>query len=274
MTAILSWITNDGKPGAASLYLASDSRISTPLENGGYQINDDNCQKVFASKDSPDLFAFCGPISGVNEFIAALINAAPQARLAKHYGEGAESLFAEDLFQHVLGQNEFGLLHGLTVFHGYRFGTRQFGLTSVTFTHNQNFNLKHHSPNADWGLLAIDGYGEKMVVKQQAEYIDTQSESKGYSRWLWMSFYDSLIAPQNPTCGGAPQIAALFGRNGGAELGVFFKDTAYVAGKPKVRDDIEYRDGLFQRVDTQGILLPNAQPQVKMGKPRIFEFAQ
>lgn len=273
MTAIISWITNDGKPGAASLYLASDSRISTRLADGSYQINDDRCQKLFTSKESPDIFAFCGPLSGIKEFIGALIIAAPKAREAIYYGEGAESLFAEDLFRHVLGQNEFGLLQGLTVFHGYRFGTRQFGLTSVVFTHNQKISFKHHSPNADWGLLAVDGNGEKMVVKQQSEYIDTQSESKGYSRWLWMSFYDSLIEPTNPTCGGAPQIAALFGRNGGVELGVYFKDAAYVAGKPTVRDDIEYRDELFQRVNAQGILLPNAQPQARMGKPRVFEFA-
>lgn len=273
MTAIISWITNDGKPGAASLYLASDSRITSKRADGGYDVRDDNFQKVFASPDTPDIFAFCGPISGVPALIAELIKAAVQVRGAKGYGEGAESLFSEDLFRFVLSRRDFGLPAGLCVFHGYRFGTRRFSLTKVTFGINQTPDFKSYGFGADWGLLALDGSGDQMVSKKQEEYFNLEAESKGYSRWLWMSFYASLAQCTEATCGGAPQLAGLYGQNGGNVLGVYFKDAAFVAGKPCVRGDIEYRDELFQRVDTSGRRLPNAQPHARMGKPRIFQLA-
>ena len=96
MTAIVAWITNDGKPGAASLYLASDSRISRERTDGGYDVLDDNFRKVFASPQTPDIFAFCGLVVGVPALIEELIKAAVQVRGAKGYGEGAESVFSED----------------------------------------------------------------------------------------------------------------------------------------------------------------------------------
>ncbi len=273
MTAILSWITNDGKPGAASLYLASDSRISRKRADGGYDVLDDNFQKVFASPQTPDIFAFCGPVVGVPALIEELIKAAVQVRGAKGYGERAESVFSEDLFGCVLKQRAFGVQAGLSVFHGYRFGTRRFGLTKVTIGDNQAPTFSPYGFGADWGLLAVDGKGDDMVEKKQEEYLSLEAESKGYSRWLWMSFYASLVNASEVTCGGAPQLAGLYGENGGNVLGVYFKGAAFVEGKLCVRADIEYRDELFQRVDASGSRLPNAQPHARMGKPRIFQFA-
>ena len=112
-----------------------------------------------------------------------------------------------------------------------------------------------------------------MVKKKREEYHDQEAEAKGYSRWLWMSFYASLAQSNEPTCGGAPQIAALYGKGGGQTLGVYFANEAFVAGKLCVRSDIEYRDELFQRVDSSGTRLPGTQPHARMGKPRLFKFA-
>lgn len=273
MTAIISWVTNDGKPGAASLYIASDSRITSEREDGGYEILDDKFQKVFASHHTPDIFAICGPISGARELVAELINAAVRVRREKSYGEGAENVFPEDLFRDGLSQRAFGVQPGLSIFHGYRFGSRRFGLTKVTFAAEQATAFRSYTFGVDWGLLAVDGQGDAMVVKKQGEYIDSEAESKGYSRWLWMSFYASLVRASEITCGGAPQLVGLYGEGGGKVLGVYFNGEPFVAGRPCVRTDIEYRDELFQRVDASGVRFPDAQPHARMGKPRIFQFA-
>jgi hypothetical protein len=273
MTAIVAWITNDGNPGAASLYLAADSRITSKRPDGGCEIRDNHFQKVFASPQTPDIFAFCGPVSGVPALIDELIKAAEQVRGAKVYGEGAESVFSEDLFGYALKAKTFGIHAGLSVFHGYRFEARRFGLTKVTFADNQPHTFRHYCFETDWGLLAVDGRGDEMVSIKQQEYIRLESESKGYSRWLWMSFVASLKECTEPTCGGAPQLVGLYGKNGGNVLGVYFKDKAFVEGKLCIRGDIEYRDELFQRVDATGKLLPGAQPHARMRRPRIFQFA-
>jgi hypothetical protein len=273
MTAIIAWFTFDGKPGAASLYLASDSRITTKRADGGYDVRNDNFQKVFASPDSPDIFTFCGPTQGVQTLMNELMKTAVEIRRVKGYGPGAESVFSEDLFGCVLKQRAFGVQAGLSVFHGYRFETRRFGLTKVTIGDNLAPSFNSYDFAAEWGLFTVDGRGDEMVVKKQDEYLQSESESKGYSRWLWMSFHASLAQCTEVTCGGAPQLAALYGQKGGQTLGVYFKDAAFVEGKPCVRKDIEYRDELFQRVDASGSRLPNAQPHARMGRSRIFQFA-
>ena len=273
MTAIIAWFTFDGKPGAASLYLASDSRITTKRADGGYDVLDDNFQKVFASPDSPDIFTFCGPTQGGQTLMDELKKTAVVIRSLKGYGPGAESQFSEDLFRTVLTSKSFGLQPGLRVFHGYRFGTRRFGLTKVTLGASQKHSFTTYPLSQDGGLLFRDGSGDEMVKKTQGEYCDLEAESKGYSRWLWMSFHASLAQCTEVTCGGAPQLAALYGHNGGQTLGVYFKNEAFVEGKPCVRGDIEYRDELFQRVDAYGKRLPGAQPHARMGRPKIFKFA-
>ena len=273
MTAIIAWCTCDGKEGPASLYLASDSRITSKLSNGDVKINNDNFQKVFASPDTPDIFAFCGPIQGIGPLMNALMKTAGEIRNERMYGEGAENHFSEDLFQSVLRQGTLDLRSGLRVFHGYRFGTRRFGLTSMTLDVHLVPTLKIHVLKADGGILARDGSGDEMVLKRLVEYYDLEAESKGYSRWFWMSFHASLEQCKEVTCGGPPQLAALYCQNDGYLLGVRFRDAAFVGGKPCVRDDIEYRDELLQRVDAYGKLLPGAQPHARMGRTRLFEFA-
>jgi hypothetical protein len=159
------------------------------------------------------------------------------------------------------------------VFHGYRFGTRRFGLTAMTLDAHLSPDFRTYPLLTNGGILARDGSGDEMVQKMEAEYFDLEAESKGYSRWFWMSFHASLEQCKEATCGGAPQLAGLHGQNGGKMLGVYFRGAAFVGGLPCVRSDIEYRDELFQRVDAWGIRLQGARPHARMGRTRFFEFA-
>lgn len=274
MTAIIAWSTFDGHEGPASLYMASDSRFSLERPGGVWDAISDNNQKVFPSEKSPDVFGFCGPIAGVEKLVLLLRDSAVRMRESKGYGPGSESEYSSDIFEAALACGAGELRSGVQVFHGYRFGARQFGLAQVRFTSGGKIERIDYSLPAKGGLLFREGLGDEMVQKTQEEYFDLEAESKGFSRWLWMSFHESLERNPHPTCGGAPQLASLYTKGPGITLGVYFNGVGYVSGKPCNREDIEYRDALFQRVDAQGVRLPKAQPHARMGQARLFQFAR
>jgi hypothetical protein len=275
MTAIIAWSTFDGhEEGPASLYLASDSRISRELPGGGWDVLGDSHQKIFASEQTADIFGFCGPIEGVEKVVRLLRESAVRMRESKGYGPGSETEYSSDIFEAALAEGAEALRSGVQIFHGYRFKGRRFGLAQVRATSDGQFARIDYSLPDKGGLLFREGLGAQMVQKSQEEYFDTEAESKGFSRWLWMSFHESLERNPHPTCGGAPQLAGLYTRGPGITLGVCFKGIGYVSGKQRNCDDIEYRDVLFQRVDARGVRLPNAQPHARMGRARLFQFAR
>lgn len=273
MTAIIAWCTSDGKPGAASLYLAADSRITSKRGDGNTIVVSDSFQKIFPSHLTPDIFAVCGPVCDIRALIDTLILESARIRNEKSYLDGALSVFSQDLFQTVFSTPAMVHKHrGLRVFHGFRFRTREFGLSKVVI--HDPLQFVEYALIASGGLLSRDGSGESMVKQMQGEYYEKESEAKEFSRWFWMSFFASLTPSTHETCGGAPQVVGLYSKANGIELGVYFNGSAFVHGQPCLRADIEYRDELFQRVDGYGKLLPNAQPHArKLGKPRIFNFA-
>jgi hypothetical protein len=233
----------------------------------------DNYQKVFASENTPDVFGFCGPVAGVGELVKLLCDSATNVRKYNGYGSGTEAEYSIDVFEPALAAGANDLRAGVQIFHGYRLGARRFGLSQIQVNSNGEFDRIEYSLSAKSGLLFREGLGHQMVQKIQEEYFDLEAESKGFSRWLWMSFHESLARTPHPTCGGAPQIAALYTKDNAVPLGVFFKGSGYVAGKPSNRNDVEYRDALFQRVDARGVRLPNARPHAQMGRARLFQFA-
>lgn len=274
MTAIIAWSTFDGhEEGPASLYLASDSRISRERPQGGWDVVSDEHQKVFASESSADVFGFCGPIAGVDALVKLLFECATRVRDSKCYGPGNESVYSSDIFEAALASGGHALQSGLQVFHGYRFDTRRFGLSQIRANSRGGFDRFDYLLPTKGGLLFRDGSGHEMVRKTQDEFFDAESESKGFSRWLWMSFHESLEKNTHPTCGGSPQLVGLYTKGPAMPLGVYFKGRGFVFGKPCDRTDIEYRDVLFQRVRVNGELLPNAQPHARMGRARLFQFA-
>ena len=67
MTTLLSWVGIDTH-GAASVYIASDSRISC-----GCSQQWDVGRKVFASKTSPKIFGYCGDVSFPIQILGQLV---------------------------------------------------------------------------------------------------------------------------------------------------------------------------------------------------------
>lgn len=69
MTLIVGWLACDQRR-PCSAYIASDSRISTIDGNSYY----DYSPKVFALKNTPDIFGYCGESIFTYQFLARLVN--------------------------------------------------------------------------------------------------------------------------------------------------------------------------------------------------------
>lgn len=57
VTTLISWFGRDAR-GAASLYIAADSRVT--WKQGHHGVTWDRARKVFASQRYPDIFGYCG----------------------------------------------------------------------------------------------------------------------------------------------------------------------------------------------------------------------
>lgn len=72
MTLIVSWIGVDSR-NPASMYIASDSRISW---GGGGHNHFDQGKKVFACRNYPDIFGYCGdvlfPLMVLNQIVDSI----------------------------------------------------------------------------------------------------------------------------------------------------------------------------------------------------------
>ena len=68
MTTLVSWITDD-QHSTASLYIASDSRLSELKGHGQIIPKSDIYKKTFCSKTTPDIFGIFGSINKAHEIL-------------------------------------------------------------------------------------------------------------------------------------------------------------------------------------------------------------
>jgi hypothetical protein len=266
MTAIQAWITKDNH-GFASLYLASDSRVSLYYPRSKkFDVESDSGTKTFASESTPDIFAACGTIGSeerLRRVVEALGKLLPTIRstIGLKCSGSAYSLKVKAAI--YSSKPAIDIPEGLIVFHGYRFGTQNFGLVRFAFAKVNNSldaTVTTYRLSSSTGLIRWDGTGGQMVRETRKHY--TRDDAYGFSRWLWQIFCASLKDPSDPRSGGPPQLVGLYRSGNGVRLGVFFEARASVAGKepnPEDASKMEFRDGLFQRVDIHGNRLKGAQ---------------
>ena len=92
---------------------------------------------------------------------------------------------------------------------------------------------------------------------------DRDKSQRGYSRWHWQTFCDVLRSKADPYSGGVAQLVGLYREGNGRKFGVFWNGRGYIDGKlyeqNKSCSELEWRDELFQRVDSNGQLIEGAQ---------------
>jgi len=276
MTALAAWIGIDSR-APSSAYIATDSRISWVSPGGRTPVGSwDRGRKVFASASYPDIFGFVGdvlfPSLVLGQFITAL-------DLGLLVGEGAPLRERQSALERLvrrsiaaaplIARDPFVILH---------VGRANVGLASVFETRLLKWDgvklttrrppPPHHSAVLRVGSVTtrgsvqpvLDGSGASEIKIQLAKW--RASKHADTSRSVFSAFCDALRTGNVLTVGGPPQLVGLRRIGTGCTLGVVFDGETSVLGIPTPNGppgSIEYRNEVFERVDSGGMILPGAQ---------------
>lgn len=248
MTSLIAWAGVDSR-GPASVYLASDSRIS--WETGEKW---DYGRKLFASHTHADLFGYCGTVFFPSLILGQFLALAD-----------AGALFAPD----ALPTERHKALLTLAATGLDGFPTKQ--RASFTIVHAGRLGLgmssSFHLWRTDWSLekgwrdAAIDlptqstlvcalGSGGGAVVRYDEKW--RRSDVGRTSRAVFSAFCDALRSGDDQYSGGGPQLVGLYRKGAGELFGVLWGGQGYLLGLPAGNPAglvVEWRNELFERCD-------------------------
>ena len=262
MTSFIGWIGVDSR-GPASIYLASDSRISW-----GSPTVWDSARKLFASVRYPELLGYIGDVlfpSQILGQIVDLIDSDVLFGIDDSHEEKWQRFSTQINDSFASYPREKG--RSFTVVYATRQGS---GVSSV-------FHLATISwdPSAGWsqqwvvlpttsGLITALGSGAESVEKWYSRW--SRTGQAGTSRSVFSAFCDSLFSREDPYTGGPPQLVGIYRIGAARTFGVIYTGQANVLGLPAralgTLQSIEWRNSLFERCDgTTGQRLQSAQRQ-------------
>lgn len=264
MTSLIAWLGIDSR-GPASIYIASESRISFEGSGGGQW---DAGRKTFASLRHPDIFGYCGDALFASQVLGQIVDAVDARAL---FGPDAtpEAKFeavATTLERAQAGYPPTYLGSGFSVIHCSR---RHEGMASTFVAYELSW-----TPARGWdraavplpqqsGLIRAYGSGKASVTASSDHWENT--EARRTSRSVFAAFCDSLRSGADPGSGGAPQLVGLYRKGPAESFGVVYQGRRYLHGlaiehSPHL-GGVEWRNELFERCDGRtGERLPRAQP--------------
>lgn len=267
MTLLVSWAGVDTH-GAASMYIAADSRISWSSKT-----NFDLGRKVFAFANWPDILGYCGDVlfpSIVLNQIAELADAG----LLFDRGFSSKQKFQAivDKLNHLFSvypKIESGIEdNSLRIIHCSREPTEQiFSCRSISWTKEEGWKGSKLSLPSSSDVMFVLGSGAPEFSENYSEY--QTGVNKSTSRNVFHCFCDTLSNTDNPLVGGAPQLVGLIRKPGsnGLTFGVVYRESRYFLGAKidnlkRRAPVVDWRNELFERCDgLSGKKLRNAQPQ-------------
>ena len=262
MTSFISWVGVDSR-GPASVYLASDSRITWDS-----QTKWDCGRKLFASAQYPELLGYVGDVLFPSQILGQIVDL-----IDSHV------MFREDESCEGKWRRIADVVKG--AFIGYPrdkggtftivYATRQESLMSSQF----HVAAMSWNPTSGWderwidlptssGLVAVLGSGVNPIKKWSSRWDCTNA--RGTSRSVYGAFCDSLFSGDDPRTGGPPQLVGIYRKGSARTIGVVYKEERYIFGLPANSfgspGEIEWRNSLFERCDgVTGRRLSAAQAQ-------------
>jgi hypothetical protein len=248
MTSLISWVGVDSR-GPASLYLASDSRISW-----GRGSHWDMGRKLFTCRQSPDLFGYCGDV-----LFPSLLLSQVSERIDLGFKVSQGTAMRHTAFLSVAEASHecypAAQRRAFTILHSARDSS---GMSSVFHLWRTSWDPLSGWSDEEIGLptesvliLAV-GSGESTV----ASYDDAwrRSEVGRTSRAVFSAFCDSLRSGTDSFSGGAPQLVGLYRKGVGESFGIIYQNARYLFGVPAGPDEaalmaLEWRNELFERCD-------------------------
>ncbi len=260
MTSLIAWVGVDNR-GAASLYFASDSRISWPGKEMW-----DHGRKLFACRRRPHIFGYCGDVLFPTQTLSQITEMIDSDLIASEsvssYAERIVSIL-ESAFRTYpsAAKQKFDVLYCMREGEHMqsRFHVRQITLDTSGSAKILPFQLPSQSE-----VLAILGSGSQSVQARLDEW--AASDSRGTSRAVFSAFCDSLRSGADPLSGGPPQLVGLWRKSPPQTFGMIWQQRRYFYGleasAPTSQDGVQWFNDLFEICDPITLARkPGAQPQ-------------
>lgn len=267
MTTLLAW-TGIDTHGPASVYIASDSRIS--WGSGRYW---NVGRKVFASKTRPEVFGYCGAVTFPIQILGQLVDLIDLGLFfseSDSYDSKLEKVIAKisDSYRNLpISQHE-----KCQIFYASRVGSRM----SSTF-HAATIDVNRGGVSAskidypkNSGIIAMAGTGKPSLAFSYEEWIGPHykdpSQLGRTSRSVFGAFCDALASGKDPYSGGAPQLVGLYRAGAAKAFGIIYNGSRYINGLevsviPGL-NSVEWRNNLFERCCGENMeILKSAQRQ-------------
>lgn len=262
MTSLIAWTGVDSR-GPASIYLASDSRVS--WEN---RATWDFGRKVFASYRYPDILGYYGDVLFTSQVLGQVISLIDADSLFKA-DSTPESKFESisTILRQAHSTYPQKMRRPFSIVHCSRRGSgmsTSFALYELLWEPTKEWQTKIIPVPLKSDVVAVYGSGEKNILESVKQW--KRSEVGGTSRSIFSAFCDSLASGSDPATGGAAQLVGIY-RKGAARLfGVIYKKCRYlhglcVDGLPYL-GSVEWFNELFERCNWETMdRLNSAQPQ-------------
>ncbi len=248
MTSLISWVGVDNR-GPASVYIASDSRLSSGHAHW------DSGRKVFACTASADIFGYCGAVLFPSQLLGQLTqsidngilfpeNARPQQRLeivTQSISDGA-SRFPE--------QVPFTIAYATRDGHG--FGA-SFLIATISWKRNSPTLIKTYPVPSESDLLFAYGSGQPVVDEFHFNW--KRSDVGRTSRAVFSAFCEAVASGQDQYTGGAPQAVGIYLRGPSKVFGIIHNGQCYLNGMQAhsaLNTRLECRNELFECCDIKG----------------------
>ncbi len=262
MTSLVVWTGVDSR-GPASIYMASDSRISW-----GEKDIWDHGRKVFASYRYPDIFGYAGDVLFTTQVLGQIINLIDTDTLFKS-DFTPESKFKAITTMLIQAHSKYpqNIRRAFSIVHCSRQSSGMstiFVVSELSWAPASGWQNKIISVPTKSDIVVVYGSGERYILESVQRW--KRSEVGGTSRSIFSAFCDSLASGSDPATGGATQLVGIY-RQGNARLfGVIYKNSRYlyglcVDGLPYL-GSVEWFNELFERCDWETMnRLDNAQRQ-------------
>lgn len=270
MTTLLSW-TGVDTHGSASIYIASDSRISWE-EKRFWDVG----RKVFASKTKPEIFGYCGSVAFPIQILGQLVELIDSGLLFSEnetYDSKLEKvrLAIEESYGN-LPTSQKGECH---VLYATRVGTRMrstFHAARIKINGKNVIKENIELPEKS-GLIISAGSGKVALKSWYEEWVGLPNKdphrSGRTSRNVFSAFCDSLESQADRLSGGAPQLVGIYRVGAANSYGIIHNNKRFLNGievKPTSSlNEIEWRNLLFERCCGETMkILKKAQRQPKL----------